>query len=86
MANGRRSHSENRDTSLDGMLSRARFQKSLDILHTLGLSPQAIECIRRFAGITRKLPHEIVREVVEETAREWNTALPTRQGTRGPRA
>jgi len=86
MSNGRRAHPEHRDTSFDGMLSRAKFQKSLDLVRALGLSPEAIECLRRFAGITRKLPHEIVREVVEQTAREWNTALPNRPHPRDPRA
>ncbi|HLJ59043.1 MAG TPA: hypothetical protein VKZ50_04855 [bacterium] len=61
---------ERRDTSPEGAARRARFEESLELLRALGLSPFAIEHYRRLARKTRKLPHELVRTLVEETAEQ----------------
>ena len=61
---------ERRDMSPQGVARRARFEESLDLLRALGLSPFAIEHYRRLARKTRKLPHELVRALVEETAEQ----------------
>jgi hypothetical protein len=58
---------ERRDTTPAGQKHRARFEASVGILRSLGLSPQTIEYLRRHARVTRRLPHELVVDVVEGT-------------------
>ena len=43
-----------------------KFEASLDLLCALGLSSHAIEHFLWSAQDTRRLPHELVRELVEE--------------------
>jgi len=65
----RRSGVDRRDNSLQGIMRRRKFEDSLDLLRTLGLSSHAIEHYRWFARETRRLPHELVREMVEENVK-----------------
>lgn len=59
---------DRRDMSPRGAARRARFDASLDLLRALGLADEMVEHYRRLARKTRKLPHELVRTVVEEAA------------------
>ncbi len=69
MADGReRSVRERRDMSPEGIARRARFEESLNLLRSLGLSPSSIEYFRQLARVTRQLPHELVREIADESA------------------
>ena len=43
-----------------------KFEASLDLLCALGLSSHAIEHYLWVAHETRRLPHELIRELVEE--------------------
>lgn len=61
---------DRRDLSPEGAARRAKFEESLDVLRALGLSSSAIEHYRRLARKTRKLPHELVRTIAEETAQQ----------------
>lgn len=63
---------ETRDTSPTGTTHRARIQQSLDLLHAFGLSPSAIEYYQRLGRAVRLLPHEVAREIMEETAQRWS--------------
>jgi hypothetical protein len=60
---------ERRNTSAVGKLSRAQFDDSATLLHHLGLSAEAVDHIKRRARIARRLPHELLIEIVEEAIR-----------------
>ena len=64
----KRSGPERRDMGPEGIARRARFAESLNLLRSLGLSPDSIEYFRRLARMTRQLPHELVREIADESA------------------
>ncbi|MHB8730341.1 MAG: hypothetical protein ACYDAB_00915 [bacterium] len=66
---GVRSHPERRDISPAGVWNRDKFEASLGLLHALGLPLAVIEHYRERARHTRRLPHEIVAEVVEDVTR-----------------
>jgi hypothetical protein len=51
-----------------GFARRKRFDESLHLLRALGLSRSAIEHDRRLAGNKRRLPHELVRALIEHAA------------------
>jgi hypothetical protein len=63
---------EKRDTTQLGGARRKKFEDSLDLLRALGLSAQAIEYYGSLARVTRKLPHELVRETLEAQVRRAN--------------
>ncbi|GEM_PF-1587074 len=73
---GGRPHQERRDTSPAGLARRARFEASLALLRSLGLSPRAVEHYRQRARETHRLPHELVRDVAEAAARPRGRAAP----------
>jgi len=62
------SHPEKRDMALTAAARRARFEASLDLLRSLGLSPRSIEHYLQLARETQWLPHELVRGAAEEAA------------------
>lgn len=66
---------ERRDNSPQGIVRRKRFEDSLDLLRALGLSSHAIEHYRWFARETRRMPHELVREMVEENVKRADMIL-----------
>ncbi|HLJ62368.1 MAG TPA: hypothetical protein VKZ50_21825 [bacterium] len=68
----RRLARDKRDTTQLGGARRQRFEDSLDLLRALGLSVQAIDYYGSLARTTRKLPHEMVREVLEAQVRRAN--------------
>jgi hypothetical protein len=61
-----------------------KFETSLDILCSLELSAQAVEFFMRTAYERRRLPHEIVRELIEKHVKRveamvtasWNSGHP----------
>ena len=67
---------ERRDTSPEGVAGRNRFEQSLVLLRALGLSPDAIEYYRRRAGETGRLPHELVRDLAEDTSMRPDKKIP----------
>jgi hypothetical protein len=77
MAKSRR---ERRDVSPAGDWNRSRFETSMKLLHVIGLSANAIDFCQRRARETQRLPHEILRELFEDTIAasssadltEWN--------------
>jgi len=62
------SHPEKRDTARTGIAHRARFEGSLKLLRSLGLSPRSIEHYLQLARETQWLPHELVRGAADEAA------------------
>lgn len=64
----RRDEEQARLAEADRIARRARFEESLNLLRSLGLSPNAIEHYRQVARETRQLPHELVRKIAEELA------------------
>jgi len=81
MPHDSRRSTEKRDTSHGGSASRARFQKSLDLLYALGLSPTAIEYYQRLGRASRRLPHEVAREIMEATAQHLSERPANPSGT-----
>jgi hypothetical protein len=63
-------NSERRDTSAAGNRSRAQFDASATLLRDLGLSAHAVEYIKRRARMTRRLPHELLVEIVEAATQD----------------
>jgi len=61
---------DRRDMSPLGVARRKRFEDSLDLLRTLGLSPNDVEQYRRLARKIRKLPHQMVSVIAEEAAQD----------------
>jgi len=59
---------ERRDASSRGVSRRKRFDDSIALLRTLGLSSGAVDYYRRAARKTRKLPHELVCDIAESAA------------------
>jgi hypothetical protein len=57
---------ERRDTSPAGRWNRGQFEKSIELLRVIGLSPRALEYCRRRARETRRLPHQIVAQMIQE--------------------
>jgi hypothetical protein len=57
---------DRRNKSPVGVARRKAFQDSIDLLRGLGLSSPAIEHYSWRARKTRRLPHELIREVAEE--------------------
>ena len=72
---GARPHQERRDTSVGGVWNRKQFEASVSTLRSLGLSPRALEHFRLLARATRRLPHELALEILEETAVHPNAAI-----------
>jgi hypothetical protein len=59
---------ERRDNSPAGRWNRAQFDASLQLLRMLHLSDSALDYFRRHARQAHRLPHELLKEVVEEMA------------------
>lgn len=72
---GTRPHRERRDTSVGGVWNRNQFEASVSTLRSLGLSPRAVDHFRLLARATRRLPHELALEILEEAASHPNTAI-----------
>ncbi|HEV2357081.1 MAG TPA: hypothetical protein VGZ23_05660 [bacterium] len=60
------SRQEKRETSFGGAWNRAQFELSLKSVGTFGFSPRVMEYCRERARAARRLPHEVVIEIVEE--------------------
>jgi hypothetical protein len=61
-------HPDRRDRSPEGVVRRARFEASLNLLADLGLSPDALEYYCQLARKKRTLPHHLVRAMAEKVA------------------
>jgi hypothetical protein len=61
---------ERRDASAVGKLNRAQFDASATLLHHLGLSADAVAHIERRARIARRLPHELLVEIVDAAVQD----------------
>jgi hypothetical protein len=72
---------EKRDPNPANSARRARFQKSLDLLCAFGLSPSAIEYYQRLGRASRRLPHEVAREIMEATAQHLSERPADPSGT-----
>lgn len=57
---------ERRDRSLAGAWNRAQFNLSLESLNAFGFSDHIVEYCRERGRKTRRLPHEVVIEMMEE--------------------
>jgi hypothetical protein len=81
MPNDGRRSPERRDTSPTGTTRRARVQQSLDLLDAFGLSPSAIEYYQRLGRASRRLPHEVAREIMEAIAQDLSEHSANPSGT-----
>lgn len=72
---GTRPHRERRDTSAGGVWNRKQFEASVNTLRSLGLSSRALDHFRVLARATRRLPHELALEILEEAASHPNAAI-----------
>ena len=72
---GSRSESDPKDVNEQEVARSEKFNDSLDLLCDLGLSPYAIEYYLWLAYETGGLPHELLREMIEEHVRRTNAIL-----------
>ena len=66
---------ERRDTSPAGAWHRKQFETSVQILRLLRLSARSLEYCKRRARATRRLPHELVAEIVEDAILDVRRAV-----------
>lgn len=67
---------EKRDMSIAGVWNRSQFELSMKSIDAFGFSPRVSEYCRAHARATKRLPHQLVIEIVEEAvARASRTGL-----------